>query len=140
MKNIIIKNNIKINKAIDYIKSTNFSELKDGRIELGDGVWANLQTYLTKENALFEAHRRYIDVQYIISGVEKIGVCDYKTCSEEIPYDEENDIEFLKSNSDNYVFMEQNDFLILYPSDAHKPSISINEPIQVRKLVIKVPV
>ena len=140
MKNIIIKNNIKINKAIDYIKSTNFSELEDGKIELGDGVWANLQTYLTKENALFEAHRRYIDVQYIISGVEKIGVCDYKTCSEEIPYDEENDIEFLKSNSDNYVFMEQNDFLILYPYDAHKPSISINEPIQVRKLVIKVPV
>lgn len=141
MKNIIKNNNQKINKAIDYLKNTNFNNMPDGKINIDDEIWANLQTYYTKDDALFEAHRKYIDIQFMLAGQEKISVCDYKNCSSAIPYDEEKDIEFLNSSDWKDIEMHTGDFLILYPEDAHKPSISINnEKHHVRKLVIKVPI
>lgn len=142
MKNIINTESPKIIKAIEFIKNTNFNTLKDGRIELTDGIWANLQTYQTKEDALFEAHRKYIDIQFIIAGHEKIGVGEYNKCKSNIPYSEEQDIEFLDAPAGfEYIEMNTGDFLILYPDDAHKPSISIGDkPTHVRKLVVKVPV
>lgn len=133
-------NDKRVKLVLDYIKSATFSALEDGRINITDTIWANLQTYQTKMDALFEAHRKYIDVQYIISGTEKIGVADLKTCQPEIPYDTEKDIEFLNTNKSTYIEMQQGDYLVLYPKDAHKPSISIDESVEVRKLVAKIPV
>ncbi len=141
MKNLINENNPKIQKAIEYLKNTNFNNLPDGKINIDNEIWANLQTYYTKEDALFEAHRKYIDIQFMLAGQEKISVCDYKNCTTEIAYDEDKDIEFLTANSWDDIEMKTGDFLILYPENAHKPSISINNDVHhVRKLVIKVPV
>ena len=70
----------RILEAIEIIRNTNFNDIPDGRLEYPNGIWANLQTYYTKQDALFEAHRKYIDIQFILAGTEKIGVCDYKTC------------------------------------------------------------
>lgn len=124
--------------GLNYIKNTNFSSLKDGKVFIdGENMFVNIQTYMTKEDANYEAHRKYADIQYIISGSEKIGVTDYKTCPTVIAYDEANDIEFL-SGTGNDVVLKEGEFLILYPEDAHKPSISINESTQVRKAVVKV--
>lgn len=124
--------------GLNYIKNANFSSLKDGKIFIdGENMFVNIQTYMTKDDANYEAHRKYADIQYIISGSEKIGVTDYKTCSTVIAYDEANDIEFL-SVTGNDVVLKEGEFVILYPEDAHKPSISINESTQVRKAVVKV--
>lgn len=141
MKNIILDKSPRILEAIEIIKNTNFNDIPDGRLEYSNGIWANLQTYYTKQDALFEAHRKYIDIQFILAGTEKIGVCDSSTCTENIPYDAEKDIEFLGAKEFEYIEMHTGDFLILYPKDAHKPSISVGEePSHVRKLVVKVPV
>ncbi len=138
-KNVCEYNEIK--QIINYIKSLDFEVIEDGRLEFSDGIWANLQTYTTKEDALFEAHRKYIDIQYMVSGQEKIGVCEYTKCKTNIPYDSEKDIEFLDCENDfEYINMTPKDFLVLFPKDAHKPSISISEKVKVRKLVVKVPV
>ena len=138
-KNVCEYNEIK--QIINYIKSLDFEVIEDGRLEFSDGIWANLQTYTTKEDALFEAHRKYIDIQYMISGQEKIGVCEYTKCKNNIPYDSEKDIEFLDCENDfEYINMTPKDFLVLFPKDAHKPSISVSEKVEVRKLVVKVPV
>lgn len=124
--------------GLNYIKNANFSSLKDGKIFIdGENMFVNIQTYMTKDDANYEAHRKYADIQYIISGSEKIGVTDYKTCSTVIAYDEANDIEFLLGTG-NDVVLKEGEFVILYPEDAHKPSISINESTQVRKAVVKV--
>ena len=124
--------------GLNYIKNANFSSLKDGKIFIdGENMFVNIQTYMTKDDANYEAHRKYADIQYIISGSEKIGVTDYKTCSTVIAYYEANDIEFL-SGTGNDVVLKEGEFVILYPEDAHKPSISINESTQVRKAVVKV--
>lgn len=126
-----------VKKGLGWLKSTDFNNLKDGKHIINDNMFVNIQTYLTKMNADFEAHRKYIDIQYIISGSEYIGVCDYKNCTTTIPYDSVNDIEFLTGYGENHI-MDKDDFMILYPNDAHKPSIAIDNPKEVRKAVIKV--
>ena len=126
--------------VLDFIKNTDFDKMSDGRLNITDTIWANLQTYETKQEALFEAHRDYIDLQYLISGQEKIGVVSYSKCKTEIEYDKDKDIEFLNSLEGEYIEMSSGHFLILYPDDAHKPSISIEQPLTVRKLVAKIPV
>lgn len=126
-------------RGLDFLFNTNFNDLSDGRYELDGGDYVNVQSYLTKSDADFEAHRRYIDIQYIIEGEEKIGVCDYGTCSMTIPYDEAKDIEFLSGDGEFYR-LKKGEFMILYPEDAHKPSISLDNssPSDVRKAVVKV--
>lgn len=135
--NLNLSSNIK--SGLNYIKNTDFSKLEDGKYIIdGENMFVNIQTYMTKSDANFEAHRKYADIQYIISGSEKIGVTDYENCSTVIAYDKENDIEFLSGKGD-YVSLKEGDFLVLYPSDAHKPSISIDAfSSRVRKAVVKV--
>lgn len=140
VNNEYLNNDSKIQFTIEYIKNTDFSKIEDGRLEFDNGIWANIQTYLTKKDALFEAHRKYIDVQYIISGEEFIGITDYSNCTTEIEYDTEKDIEFLTTKQIHNIEMYAGDYLILYPSDAHKPSITLKETTQVRKIVFKIPV
>ena len=126
--------------GLDYIKNTDFDKLEDGRYSInGEDIYINIQTYKTKENADFEAHRNYIDIQYVISGEEKIGVTDYVNCNTTVEYNDDKDIEFLNGVGEYYE-LKTGDFMILYPTDAHKPSISIdtNNPETVRKAVVKV--
>lgn len=134
-KNTKVEKNIF--KGLEFLTSTDFSKLKDGKHIISDDLYVNVQTYKTKQDADFEAHRLYADIQYIISGEEKIGVTNYTDCTTSIPYSAEADIEFLKGNGPFYE-MSVGDFMILYPQDAHKPSITINTPTTVRKAVVKV--
>ncbi len=131
-----------IKKGLEWICCTNLDELQDGRYEInGDNLYASIQTYETKEDAKYEAHRKYIDIQFIISGSEKIGVININNCKTVIEYDSKKDIEFYDNLvKDNYIVLSKGDFAILYPDDAHKPSISDNEKQTVKKLVIKVAV
>ena len=123
--------------GLDYLTSTDFSKMEDGRHEINEDMYVNVQTYQTKEDALFEAHRDYIDIQYVIDGEEQIGVTDYSSCSESIPYDKEKDIEFLEGNGVFYP-LRAGEYMILYPEDAHKPSITLDKQSTVRKAVVKV--
>lgn len=133
------KLNKRVVEGLEFLAKTDFSKLEDGRHVINDYMYVNVETYQTKEDALFEAHRDYIDIQYIISGEEKIGVVRYSDCKENIPYDKERDIEFLNGEGVFYP-MRTGDYMILYPTDAHKPSISLNEKATVRKAVVKVQV
>lgn len=130
-----LDNNLK--KWLIFLASCDFSEMSDGRHDIDDKNFINIQTYTTKKSADFEAHRDYIDVQYIIKGKERIGVQPYSVCVSKIPYDKEKDIEFL-SGEDNFFDMNEGDFMILYPEDAHKPSIYLGQESEVRKAVLKI--
>ena len=125
----------------DFLSNKNLKNISDGRYELlNRDIYANVQTYQTKENGLFEAHREYIDLQVIVSGEEKIGVSDIKNCKTVEEYDNERDVEFLETENFDDVIMKESDFLILYPEDAHRPCITINTPTTVKKIVVKIAV
>ena len=63
-------------KALDYLTGTELETVEAGCVEIdGERVFALFQSYETKpENDRPEAHRKYIDIQYLIEGEELIGV------------------------------------------------------------------
>lgn len=134
----------KIELALKYLEKNNLKETANGKYEiLENDIYINIQDYESKPESQgkWEAHRKYIDIQYIIEGCEKIGVGEIQNFTTLEPYSEENDVEFLSTQStQDFTTMNENDFVILYPCDVHMPQISINSPTYVKKAVIKISV
>lgn len=136
-----ISENIKI--GLEYIRNTDFESFENGRYEISDAVYANVQDYISKndDEGKFEAHKQYIDIQYIVKGEEKIGVEGVENFSPITQYDKEKDIVFLSPYRDikaQFILLKEKEFMILFPEDAHKPSIAIDSPAYVKKVVVKV--
>lgn len=130
----------RLKQGFEWLKNTDLENIADGKYLIdGEKLFANVQSYETKDEAPFEAHRRYADIQYMIKGIEKVGVTHYSNCSTTIEYDSEKDIEFLKNNdSDFYQILEEGNFLVFYPQDAHQPSLNPNNKLNVKKVIVKV--
>lgn len=127
-----------------FIQNQNLDLLDEGRYELNHGIYVNIESYQTsyEENRKFEVHRRYIDIQYIIEGKEKIYFTRANRLRKNTEYEEIRDIEFLEAtNIENYRYeiLEVRNFLIIEPLIAHMPCICINEPEKVKKAVFKCP-
>lgn len=133
----------KIKLALKYLEENNLKDFDNGRYDiLGNDIYINVQDYNSKleTQGKWEAHRKYIDIQFIIKGSEKIGVGTIENFQALEAYDETKDLEFLKNTNNNYQFlnMNENDFTILYPQDVHMPQIAINTPSYVKKAVVKI--
>ena len=132
-----ISENLRI--GFEWIKNNDLKSMEDGRYEISSNIYANLQSYQTKEDAPYEAHRDYIDIQYMVIGEEFSGVTDYSNCSTTEPYNKEKDIEFLQNNfKEEFYKIKQGEFFVFFPTDAHKPAIKINESKKVKKVIVKV--
>ena len=143
LKNAKIYHNLSENlkKGFLWLHETDLENIEDGRYEIeGEQVYASVQTYTTKSEANYEAHRNYIDIQYLIKGKEFVGVTDLKNCETCIQYDEERDLEFFNClKEDDYQYLREGEFLVLYPHDAHKPSMDYEGlKGEVKKVVVKV--
>ena len=134
----------KIRCGLEYLMQNNLKLLENGRYDIsGDDIYVNIQDYNTKpkENGLWEAHRKYIDIQYIIEGSEYIGTGEIENFVTEETYNAERDVEFLKTDKpQDFIRMDEGDFMILYPQDVHMPQISFENPVYVKKAVIKISV
>ena len=65
------KNKERWDKAFTFLKNSDLSKLEIKRYDIdGDNLYAPVSEYLTKneEDAKFEAHQKYIDIQYVVSG------------------------------------------------------------------------
>lgn len=107
----------------------------------GEDIYVNVHGYTTlgREECRYESHRRYVDLQYCVSGGELI---DWQLASSLTPaglYDEEKDLQFYEAgHSLTALQMVPGSFAIFYPSDAHRPKRRDGQHPSVSKLVIKV--
>jgi len=133
-----ISENLK--KGFDFLKNTDLSQVEVGRFEIdGKNVFALISEYESKahQDCRLEAHQAYADIQYIVSGREAIGFAPLngQTVTEE--YIAEKDIVFF-SGETTQLILETGMFAVFYPQDAHRPSMQIDEPEHVKKIVVKV--
>jgi len=130
-----------ITVALEYLAGTDFSKVEIGRHDLSDGLYAMVQTYETKsrEEKQWEAHRKYIDVQFVASGAELIGYSDITELQPTTEYDTQGDCILLDGEGD-FLRLSSGTFSILYPQDAHMPGVMAGVRGNVRKVVVKVPV
>lgn len=128
-------------KAFQFLSEQDLTKLELGRHELeGADLFVNVDEYVSRneEDVLFEAHKKYADIQVIVSGEERMGVLPLDSTSIVVPYNEEKDIVFLTADAGNYRTATPGRFFIFFPDDAHRPTVKTTENIQVRKIVVKV--
>ena len=128
--------------VLNFLNSEPCEGLPDGRHDINDkGAFAIIETYGTKEqtDCFIECHRTYIDVQAVIEGRERIGIChisDYNGSA----YDEEKDFQKLEGDAE-FLTLSAGSFMIFYPDDAHMPKVKAGESSEtVKKIVFKIPV
>lgn len=134
--------NGRIQKALDYLAQTDFAALQPGRYEIeGDRVYALVQHYNTKlrEKGLWEAHRRYIDVQFVANGIESMGYAPLGNMTVTQPYAADKDCVLFSGDGD-FVTATTGTFVIFFPQDAHMPCIASGAPQPMVKVVVKVAV
>jgi len=129
------------NKAFRFLSEQDPSDLEPGRYDIdGDNLYATISDYMSKDpdSAYFEAHRKYIDIQYVINGKELIGIAPLKKAERVItPYDTGKDIEFMTVRDAKYFKATPDVFFVFFPDDAHKPGLKDGTSSPVKKLVIK---
>jgi YhcH/YjgK/YiaL family protein len=130
-----------IAKALDYLKKTDFTKVATGKHQLGEGVYAVVQQYETgpQEEKQWEAHRRYIDIQYIAAGEECIGCVDIESLVPLSEYNADKDEMFLEGTGE-FTGLGRGNFMILQPHEAHMPKVAREGKCEVHKVVVKVPV
>lgn len=132
----------KFKKAFNFLKNTDFTSIEDGSYEIdGKDFYVNIQNLETKpiEEKKWEVHRKYIDIQYVIKGKEKMGYGILEDFNEIIiPYDKEKDVEFLNGKEFNFVDVKEGDFVIFYPNDVHAPMLAYNQPADIKKVIVKI--
>ena len=133
-----------ITKALKLLQSGELDNKEIGKYEIdGTKLYVMIQEYKTKSwvNGKLEVHRKYIDVQYVASGEEKIGYAPMASLFEFDPYNEEKDVAFHAGIGD-LTTVSEGMIAIFFPHDAHAPTLGISEigGDNVRKVVIKIAV
>lgn len=122
--------------VFDYIKTHNLAQMECGRHELrGNEIFFNLQEYETKPSQKLEAHKKYIDIQVVITGEEYMGYTNLDKTTIIEAYDSEKDVMFLSGDVDK-LKADNKTFLIFYPQDAHMPALGNNQ--KVKKAIFKI--
>jgi YhcH/YjgK/YiaL family protein len=128
-------------KAFEFLKRADLATMEKGTYEIdGKNVYAMVQGGPGKKSAdaRLEAHDRYIDIQYLIEGNERIGWKPRRECiTTSSAYNSEKDIVFYGDVPQTTLAFVPGSFALFYPFDAHAPMISDGE---VRKCVVKVKV
>lgn len=134
---------VAIQTALDYLASTNFDSMEAGRYPIkGDLIYAQVLDLETKDKSdiLPEVHRQYLDVQYLHSGKERIGVAsDLGNNPIAKDYDTERDILFYTDMQNEVeLIMRPGNFAVFFPEDIHRPASIDGQSEKIRKVVVKI--
>lgn len=131
----------RIAAALRYLQSTDCLHLPVGKVPIdGDQMFALVQDNTTKprEQGVWEAHRKYLDVQFVAAGIEEMGYANIHSLEIKQPYDDSKDCAFF-TGSGSYLLVPAGYFTIFFPEDGHMPGLAAGgQPAPVRKVVVKV--
>ena len=129
-----------IYEGLKYLQQVN-PDIAVGTYQINPRVKAIVSEYETKrENECgFEAHRKNIDIQFLLKGSERIACLPIEKLKETHAYSEEKDAAFYNSDAKPLeMTIGDGYFAIFFPQDGHMPQLSIDNPMDVKKVVIKV--
>ena len=133
---------LKMNKVLTFLQSTNLNNLPVGQIVLEpDSIFVYVQEYTTKPflELPFEAHKKFIDMQVLVSGEEIIAFAPRENLKAQSTYDKDKDIVFFEEPEEfGSIPLHPGDFAVMGPKDAHKPRCNMNQACPVKKIVVKI--
>jgi len=127
--------------AFEYIRNIDLLSLAPGRYPIVDKqlfVIVENVAGRTREAAKLECHRKYIDIQLVLEGVDEMGWKALADCSQPVSdYSAEKDIQFFHDAPASWIATPPGAFCIFFPDDAHAPLVSAGI---VRKAIFKIAV
>jgi YhcH/YjgK/YiaL family protein len=131
-------------KAFDFLRRPDLKRLPAGKYDIdGEQSFAMVarEPGRRKEDARLEIHRKYIDIQMILSGTDTMGWKSLVSCKTPAgAYDPERDLQFFEDAPDAWIDVAAGRFAIFFPEDAHMPLISFRQARseQIHKVVVKI--
>lgn len=123
-----------------FLKTSDLKNMPDGRTDLDDdSLFVTISEYTSKDKdqTRYESHRKYIDIQYVISGKELMGIAPLDSVKVTQPYNEAGDIAYYNYDGGDYRLATPANFLIFFPENAHRPSLKAGDNEPVKKIVAK---
>jgi biofilm protein TabA len=130
-----------LDRGLRFLAGSARAGLADGRHEIdGDRLYAMVSSYATRrrEDSKFEAHRKYIDIQFLISGRELAFWAPLAGLKPSVEYSEQSDAVLFPHGDGVPLLLGDSRFAVFFPQDAHMPCCLIDRPETVRKIVVKV--
>ena len=132
----------KIAEALKVIEAIDYEKMELGKHVVNDDFFFLVQEYDSKDPAVarHEAHKNYVDIQYVVEGKEAIDIAPVMFMEVDEPYDANRDIVLFKEPKQATRFvLTDGGYAILYPEDSHKPGLCVDEtPVKIKKIVGKV--
>ena len=130
----------RIREAVDYISNLDHNNIKPGKYEVNEDFYYTVQNYETfsEKQSVWESHRQYIDIQWLVSGREILFVTDIKHLHPIDRYNEECDvIHYMPSSHQSAMLLTPGSCVILFPKDAHRAAQYLGQQATVTKIVGK---
>ena len=128
-------------RAFEFIRDTDLLVLAPGRYPIvGEQLFVIVENVAgrTREAAKLECHRKYIDIQLVLEGVDEMGWKALADCTQPVSdYSEEKDIRFFHDTPANWIATPPGAFCIFFPEDAHAPLVGNGN---IRKAIFKIAV
>jgi YhcH/YjgK/YiaL family protein len=126
-------------RAFEFLRSTDLNALAPGRHVIdGESLFAIVEACpgRTRAEAKLECHRRYIDIQLVLGGIDEMGWKPLGECRQPVSeFNVERDIRFFDDVPSSWVTTPAGSYCIFFPDDAHAPLVSDGV---VRKVVVKI--
>ena len=125
--------------ALEHITPEFLASVGSERVELKGGVYATRFTYETvpEPESFFEAHRKYLDIHMMLEGSEGVEIAPPEML-EEFDRTEANDFYAYRGEARYRLTLSPGDFLVVFPNDAHRIKMRLEQPETVTKAVFKV--
>ena len=130
----------KIQKCFQYAAKHDLLSYEKGRHDIdGDDLFVNIVEYetTTPEERFWEAHKYYLDLHFMLRGPEQIDG-NFIQNMEQKDFVEKDDFLPLEGEPNNHVVLEDGDFLLCYPADAHRTAVAVNKPVMIKKEIFKI--
>jgi biofilm protein TabA len=128
-------------RAFEFIRNTDMLALAlaPGRYPIvGDDLFVIVENVAgrSREEAKLECHRKYIDIQLVLEGMDEMGWKALADCREPVAdYSAEKDIQFFRDTPASWIATPPGAFCIFFPEDAHAPLVAAGN---IRKLIFKI--
>lgn len=127
--------------AFEFLRSTDLKALAPRKHDVqGEQLFAIVEACAgrTRAEAKLECHRRYIDIQLVLEGVDEMGWKPLAACVDPATeYDAARDIRFFNDAPSSWIATPPGAFCLFFPDDAHAPLVSTD---MIRKVVVKIAV
>ncbi|MFO7542376.1 MAG: YhcH/YjgK/YiaL family protein [Thiobacillus sp.] len=127
--------------AFDFLRHTDLNGLEPGKHPVqGEQMFVIVEACAgrTRAEAKLECHRRFIDIQLVLEGVDEMGWKPVAACLDPATdYDPARDIRFFNDTPSSWVATPPGSFCVFFPEDAHAPLVSTG---MIRKVVVKIAV